>query len=112
VSYAVSAKTALLTPVNGWVGGPFSTAEPAAAKINGIVYFRGAISASGSDPVAFRLPFMYRPSSDVYLPVDMCDASNGRLVINPDGFVTVQAEDGVFSNAQRFTSLDGVSYLP
>jgi hypothetical protein len=40
----------------------------------------------------------------------MCNATNGRLVIAPNGVVTVVAEGNVFSNAQCFTSLEGVSF--
>jgi hypothetical protein len=46
----------------------------------------------------------------VYVPVDLCDATNGRLLIETNGTVIVQA-DTVFSNAQCFTSLDGVSFV-
>jgi hypothetical protein len=51
-----------------------------------------------------------RPGSNVYVPVDLCDATNGRLLIETNGTVIVQA-DTVFSNAQCFTSLDGVSFV-
>lgn len=34
----------------------------------------------------------------------------GRLFIQPDGVVTVQAENS-FSDAQCFTSLDGTSFV-
>jgi hypothetical protein len=37
----------------------------------------------------------------------MCNATNGRLDIAPNGTVTVDAEGGTFSNARCFTSLDG-----
>lgn len=37
----------------------------------------------------------------------LCNATNGRLQIEPTGVVTVQAEGGAFSNAACFTSLDG-----
>ncbi len=38
------------------------------------------------------------------------NAANGRLYVQPSGVVTVQVET-VFSNAQCFTSLDGVSFI-
>ena len=56
--------------------------------------------------VARRLP----PGDQVYVPVDLCNATNGRLFIQSSGVVTVQAEGGTFSNAQCFTSLDGASF--
>lgn len=48
------------------------------------------------------------PDTAVYVPVDLCDATNGRLFIQANGVVTVQTET-LFSNAQCFTSLDGAS---
>ena len=47
----------------------------------------------------------------MYVPIDLCSATNGRLQIAPDGTVTVEAEGGTFSNAQCFTSLDGASFV-
>jgi hypothetical protein len=45
--------------------------------------------------------------------VDLCGATNGRLFIQADGTVSVQQQNGdPFSNAQCFTSLDGVSVAP
>jgi hypothetical protein len=40
----------------------------------------------------------------------MCNATKGRLHIQANGVASVQAENGTFSNAQCFTSLDGVSF--
>lgn len=99
-----------LTPINGWTGGPFATATPKAGNSYGLVYFQGAISTAGTNPVAFTLPAAFRPVTSVYVPVDLCDATKGRLFIQPNGTVIVQAET-MFSNAQCFTSLDGVSFV-
>jgi hypothetical protein len=101
-----------LTPLsNGWTGGPFSTHVPAAAGEFGTVYFKGAMATSGSsdEPIA-SLPLRFRPITTVYVAVDMCNATNGRLVISPNGTVTVQAETS-FADASCFTSLDGVSFV-
>ena len=99
-----------LTLLNGWTGGPFSTAQPSVAIIGGIVHFRGAIATSGTNPEPFVLPASFRPSTNVFVPVDLCNATNGRLDIAPSGVVTVEPEGGTFSNAQCFTSLDGVTF--
>jgi hypothetical protein len=99
-----------LTLENGWTGGPFGTADPAVDNQNGIVRFVGAMSTAGTNPVAFVLPTGFAPSQTVHVKVDLCDATNGELVITPDGTATVNAEDGQFSNAACFTSLDGVSF--
>ena len=98
-----------LTPVNGWTNAPYGTSSAGAADIDGIVHLKGAI-ASGTSPVAFTLPAGFRPATNVYVPVDMCNATNGRLDIAPSGVVSVQAEGGAFSDAQCFTSLDGASF--
>jgi hypothetical protein len=99
-----------LTPLNGWTNYGLGTASAAARTVSGVVHLEGAISTTGTNPVPFVLPSAFRPASNVYVPVDLCAASNGRLFIQPDGTVTVEAEGGNFSNAQCFTSLDGVSY--
>ncbi len=57
------------------------------------------------------LPVRFRPVTNVYIPVDRCNATNGRLVIQTTGIVTVEAQGGTFSNAQCFTSLDGASFV-
>jgi hypothetical protein len=97
---------------DGWTGSPFGTAAPAARTISGIVHLKGAIATTGTNPVPFTLPAAFRPAGVVFVPVDLCNATNGRLQIEPTGVVTVQAEGGAFSNAACFTSLDGVSFAP
>ncbi|HEY8926489.1 MAG TPA: hypothetical protein VIU64_19035 [Polyangia bacterium] len=99
-----------LTLVNGWTNGPFSTRAAASALSSGIVYLRGAIATTGTNPVPFTLPVGRRPSTDVYLPINLCGATKGRLYVPPSGVVQVVAEGGAFSNAQCFTSLEGVSF--
>jgi hypothetical protein len=91
--------------LNGWKNAPFATSKAEVRVISGIVHFKGAIS-SGTSAEVFRLPAAFRPATLVYAPVDMCNATNGRLVISPAGVVTVQAEAG-FGEAHCFTSLDG-----
>jgi hypothetical protein len=113
VSYAKSATTFTpLTLVNGWTGAPFGTSNPAVATINGIVTLKGAMSTNGTNPTAFTLPAGTAPATSVFVPVDLCNATNGRLDIQSNGVVSVQAEGGTFSNASCFTSLDGVSFAP
>src|SRR5579859_5739258 len=110
---AQAATTTALTPltlVNGWTNYGSGTASAAVTTVSGIVHLKGAITTGGTNPVAFTLPAADRPSTNVFVPVDLCDATNGRLDIAPSGVVTVEAEGGTFSNAACFTSLDGVSY--
>ncbi len=98
-----------LTLINGWKSYGFGTAKPSVSAIHGIVHLKGAIRTNGSSPNPFVLPSAFRPAALLYVPVDMCGATNGRLVIETDGTVTVQAEAD-FGEAQCFTSLEGVSF--
>jgi hypothetical protein len=100
-----------LTLINGWTDNPFVTSPAAIGRISGVVYFRGAMATSGSNAQPFTLPSGFRPKTNVYVPIDLCNATKGRLFIQPSGSVTVQAENGTFSNAQCFTSLDGASFV-
>jgi len=110
VSYALTAH-AVLSPLNGWHSYSAVTARAGASAAGGIVQMKGAIATSGINARAFTLPANLRPANTVYVPVDLCGASNGRLIIAPSGSVVVQAQSS-FSDAQCFTSLDGVSYTP
>ncbi len=113
VSFAKSATSfTRLTLQNGWFNSPFGTSAPAVRAISGIIHLKGAIATSGTNPVPFTLPTAFRPASVVFVPVDLCTGTNGRLQIEPTGVVTVEAEGGAFSNAACFTSLDGASFAP
>jgi hypothetical protein len=101
-----------LTLINGWTTAPFNNSSPAVSKINGLVHFKGAISTNGSNPDPFVLPVGFRPATDVFVNVDLCSATKGELHITSSGVVSVEAENGTFSNAQCFTSLDGASFTP
>jgi len=96
--------------VNGWTGGPYGTAPPEAELFGNWVVLKGAIATKGTNPVAFTLPDWALPYRNVFVPVDMCNGTNGRLDISPNGTVAVEAEGGAWGNAQCFTSLDGVSF--
>jgi LDH2 family malate/lactate/ureidoglycolate dehydrogenase len=99
-----------LTLSNGWVGAPFSTVNPGTLVLGSdTIAFAGAVRTSGTNPVAFTLPASLAPGHNVYIPVDMCGATNGRLNISPSGVATIQAETS-FSDAACFTSLDGATY--
>ncbi|HET7244626.1 MAG TPA: hypothetical protein VFJ07_07290 [Streptosporangiaceae bacterium] len=111
---AGAAQAATPTPLtlkNGWTNAPFSTSKAAVRGINGVVYLKGAIATTGTNAVPFTLPANFHPGTDVYVPVDLCNAANGRLHITHSGVVDVEPE-GTFSDAQCFTSLDGVSFVP
>jgi hypothetical protein len=97
---------------NGWTNAPFQTSPAAVRVISGIVHFKGAINTHVPNPAPFTLPVTFRPTTVVFIPVDLCNATNGRLQIQPSGVVTVQAQGSAFSNAACFTSLDGASFAP
>lgn len=82
------------------------------ANIGGIVHFRGAIATAGTNPEPFVLPASFRPATNVYVPVDLCNGTNGRLHITPGVVADVEPEGGSLANAQCFTSLDGASVAP
>ena len=64
--------------------------------------------ATGNNPVVFILPAKFRPNNYVYVPVNLLDSATGRLAIFPDGSVYIVAANP--SDAQTFTSLEGVTY--
>jgi hypothetical protein len=99
-----------LTLINGWVNAPFGTSDAAVRNMSGIIHFKGAIFTTGSNPEPFVLPPSLSPANDVYIPIDLCNATNGRLWIQPSGVVTVQAQTS-FGEAQCLTSLDGAWFV-
>ena len=65
---------------------------------------------TGANAKPFVLPAADRPVHNVYIPIDLCNATAGQLFIQPSGVVKVIAATG-FSNAKCFTSLDGASFI-
>jgi hypothetical protein len=106
-----NANTTAPTLHNGWVAAAFSTRAPRVRNVGNMVYLQGAISnpSSAANAHAMTLPEGFRPSSNVYIPVDMCGSTRGRLFIQSSGTVSVQTE-GAFSNATCFTSLEGAAF--
>lgn len=109
-SFAINATGfTALTLQNGWLNAPFGTRSAAVTNDNGTIRFQGAV-ASGTSSVLFTLPAGFRPPTDVYVPVGLCDAAKGRLHITPSGTSEVQAENSAFNLAQCFTSLEGATF--
>jgi hypothetical protein len=107
-----SLSTSGTTPVplaNGWTNAPFNTRSVRVANDGGIIRFQGAMATTGTSALPFVMPVNFRPSTTVYLPVDMCGATKGRVRIDPSGQATVTAETSQ-GNANCFTSLEGVSF--
>jgi hypothetical protein len=97
-----------LAPDNGWTNAPYNTRSAGVRLISGIVHFRGAV-ANGTSTTLFTLPTGFRPPTNTYVTVDLCNATKGRLLIMPSGEVSVEAENS-FADAQCFTSLEGASF--
>lgn len=96
-----------LSLIYGWTNAP--NMRPAAVRLSGnIVHLEGAI-AGGTSSGLFVLPPSYRPDDNVFVPVDLCNGTNGRLLITSGGGVHIQTQ-GPFSDAQCLTSLEGVSF--
>lgn len=93
---------------NGWNSAPFSTRSISFSDVAGVLYLQGAVS-SGSAARIFTLPPNLRPTSEIFAPVDLCNGLSGSLRIAPSGNVSVNAT-GPFTDAQCFTSLEGVSF--
>src|SRR5262249_42882462 len=75
---------------NGWTNAPYSTRNAGISIASGIVHFKGAI-ANGANAVAFTLPSGFRPVVTTYVPVHLCNATKGRLIIQATGDVFIQA---------------------
>jgi hypothetical protein len=78
--------------------------------VGGIVHFEGAINkpTAGNVP-PFTLPVGFRPPTDTYVPVDLCNAGIGRMYIQNTGAVTIQPA-GADTDATCFTSFEGASF--
>jgi len=63
------------------------------------------------DGVSFALPAGFRPSKNVYVLINLCTGSIGRLHITPSGAVTVQPEGtGNWWMVKCGVSLEGASF--
>lgn len=93
----------------GWTTSPYLTFNPPGVRLDGsVVRLLGAISG-GTSATPFSFASTLAPSANVYIPVDLCAATKGRLFITNTGSVTIQTF-GNFSDATCFTSLDGVAF--
>lgn len=111
-SFALSTSSfTKLTLRPGWKNRANSGRSAAASVTGGIVRLAGEIMTAGTNPAAFTLPAQFRPVRTVYVPVNLCTGSIGRLTIKPTGVVTVQGPGpGQFWAVQCGTSLEGASY--
>jgi hypothetical protein len=113
VSFASKDAFQLLTLKSGWQAYPFFSPPAVGVDVvNGIVTLKGAVRdpTHQSNLTILTLPPLYRPTAELYIPVDTGQGSAAsRLFIKPDGTVTLQAASIV--DGESFTSLDGVSFF-
>ncbi|HET7016687.1 MAG TPA: hypothetical protein VFI65_22385 [Streptosporangiaceae bacterium] len=110
LTFATSAKSfTALSLKNGWQPNGPASYKPAARAVSGLVQFEGAIRNVGGNLnlAMFTLPKGLRPAKLVYIEVNLCNAHNGRLYIQPDGQVFVYVAGGKLKYARCLTSLDG-----
>jgi len=111
VSFVASAAGVIpLSLQNGWTGAPGGTRSPAATSTSGMVRLEGAVATAGANLPLFTLPPQLRPSTSVYVPVDLCNAVAGRLFFDPGGAVTVREVGDGFISAPCTTSLESVAF--
>lgn len=100
-----------LTLTNGWQTGCFNTGTAGAAlSVEGVVHLHGSLCGSPTAPVASTLPAKYRPTQDLYLTVDECNSTTGRIHIQTNGTMTVVDDPQSVNSSHCFTSLAGVTY--
>jgi hypothetical protein len=99
------------TLLNGWAHASDGTRDVAASVESGVVRFQGsAWTFAGNNAFhLLTLPSSARPSVRVSLPVGLCAAAGGRLIVEANGNVTVQP-DFAPSDATCFTSFEGVRF--
>jgi hypothetical protein len=74
------------------------------------VRLQGAIATTSTNTnmQPFVLPPSFRPTTDVYVTIDLFNGAKGRAYIQPSGAVTIVPT--VAGSAQGFTSFEGVSF--
>jgi hypothetical protein len=100
-----------LHTINGWQSAAsYGTGNPAWAVSKGVVYLSGSVGQGVlSNNVYFaNLPRPARPSRVVIVPTYTYSDTSGWLEIYPNG--AMYANSTLFSNAQSFTSLAGISF--
>ena len=109
VSFALSSRSFTKLKLRpGWTEFDSLYRKAAARVVGGIVHLEGEIKTAGTKLAAFTLPAGFRPSKDVYVLINLCTGSIGRLDIAPSGAVSVEAEGtGNLWMIQCGTSLDG-----
>lgn len=93
-----------------WTGAAFGTRPAKYATSGASVHLVGGVTG-GATTLITVLPEFHRPHSRAYVRTNLCGAAPGRLIIESTGEVYADFAD-TFTDAQCFTSLDGVSFTP
>lgn len=102
-----------LVPATNWSGNCFAGVPGVAMDAQGVVRLRGDMCATaGASTLMTTLPTAYRPSEVLYIVVDQCDATTGRVVIFPSGEMYAEGDPDSTPalSYECFVSLAGVSY--
>ena len=109
-AFTVGAFTPLVM-TNGWTTNCFGGGAAGVAREGNQVIMHGTICSGTNNTAAFTLPAGFRPTSEVWLTVDQCNAATGRIEINAGTGTTFVTSDPADPNAATcFVSLAGVSY--
>jgi hypothetical protein len=114
VSYPQARATRhVLTLKNGWRSclARCRTGKPSFRVAGGVVYLSGGMFQPGSVPAKEQfgvLPRWARPFHTLYIQDYTVNGSLGTIQIKPNG--TMWADGSPFSQAQSFTSLEGISF--
>ncbi len=104
-----------LTLVNGWSAYDGRGASYG-KSVDGVVHLSGGVTqAGGFNQVITILPPGYRPTGGTaWISTNLFGGNGpGRVYIETDGTVNIQfTAPATAANAQNFTSLDGVSFVP
>lgn len=102
-----------LALINGWVPWDADRGAKYGKSADGVVHLSGGVK-SGAGTIAV-LPPGYRPTgSAVWISTNLVGgAGPARIVVSVNGNVTIDPEaPATVADAQAFTSLDGISFIP
>jgi hypothetical protein len=105
-----------LTLINGWSPWNANRGAKYGKSADGVVHLSGGVQQTGAfNGIITILPPGYRPTGDhAWISTNLFGGTGpARIVVLTDGRVQVQpTAPATNANAQGFTSLDGVSFIP
>jgi len=124
VQSAINGGWTTLTLINGWQSAGSAYNVPAVGIVNGVVVFRGALTASAPyNNAAFALPSAFAPadhmgnpdSAAVRMKIVLSGGAGGSLTYDPFTKLMTISQDGMAPTdigpaSTMFTSLEGASF--